>query len=78
VIVLCDRIEIKTTPERLLGWFEHLETNFLVTGGMEVGDVVRFEQCISGKWHKYNLKISRKEISSGSWVLEARTSFLAG
>jgi hypothetical protein len=88
MIILEDSIEIRTTPERILDWFEHLNRNFVlwnqnhkrfvkITGGMEVGDVVRFEQRISGKWYKYNLRICRKEISGTGWTIEAKTSFIA-
>jgi len=75
-------IAINCTPDRLFDWFINLDKNFTkwntnhkkfvkVTGGMEVGDKVYFEQCIRGKWFKNKVTISAINKSENGWTIEA-------
>ena len=77
-------IAINCTPDRLFDWFMNLDRNFTkwntnhkkfvkVTGGMQVGDKVYFEQCISGKWFKNKVTISAINKSENRWTIEAVT-----
>jgi hypothetical protein len=63
----------------LFDWFNNLEKNFTkwnvnhkkfvkVTGGMDIGDIVYFEQCINGKWFrdKVTIAIKAKQPTAGS------------
>lgn len=85
MFTLQDSIEINTTPEKLYDWFKNLDKNFTkwhqnhtkftkLTGGMEEGDVVRFEERIAGKWFKFNLRIAKIEKSESGWSIEAKSS----
>ena len=62
MITLKESIEIETSLEELYIWFMDLEENFTkwhpnhkrferLTGGDEVGDIIYFEQCVSGIWY---------------------------
>jgi hypothetical protein len=44
-----------------------------ITGGMDVGDVVRFEEKIDGKWFKFNVKITKIEKTANGWRIEVKT-----
>jgi hypothetical protein len=84
MIKLEHSIVINCTPDQLFDWFINLDKNFTkwntnhkkfvkVTGGMEVGDKVYFEQCISGKWFKNKVTISTINKSENGWKIEAVT-----
>ena len=84
MIKLEHSITINCTPDRLFDWFMHLEKNFTkwntnhkkfvkVTGGMQVGDKVYFEQCINGKWFKNKVTISVINKNKNGWTIEAVT-----
>jgi hypothetical protein len=84
MIILHDAIEINTSPEMLFDWFINLDKNFplwhpnhikflKITGGMNLGDVVRFEERISGKWFKFNVIITKIETTANGWIIEAKT-----
>jgi hypothetical protein len=88
MITIKDSIEIKTTPERIFDWFENLDKHFTewhpnhkkfvkVTGGMNEGDVVYFEQCCEGRWFKVKGKITKMEKNKKGWRAELKT-LLAG
>lgn len=88
MIKLEHSVEINCSPDRLLEWFLNLDRNCIkwntnhkkfvkVTGGMNVGDRVYFEQCINGKWFKNNVTISVLEKSYKGWRIEAVTPPLA-
>lgn len=72
MIILKDSIEIKTTPERVFNWLKNLDRHYNewhpdhikwinVTGGLNVGDVVYFEEYFHGKLHKAKSKITKVE-----------------
>jgi hypothetical protein len=84
MIKLEHSILINCTLDQLFNWFINLDKNFIkwntnhkkfvkVTGGMEVGDKVYFEQCISGKWFKNKVTISAVNKSENGWTIEAIT-----
>jgi hypothetical protein len=84
MITLHDAIEIKTSQEKLFDWFQHLDKNFTtwhpnhtkfqkITGGMNKGDVIRFEERINGKWFKFNVTITKIERTTDGWIIEAKT-----
>ena len=86
MLTLEDSIEIKTTPSKLLAWFMDLDRHFTewhpnhtkfekVTGGMEVGDIIRFEERIKGKWFKFNFTITEKNITDRGWTIETRAPY---
>ena len=93
MITLRDSIEIKTTPERIFDWFKNMDKHFTewhpnhkkfvkLTGGMDEGDVVYFEECVNGKWYKAKFKITKIERTESGWRAElktllARISFIA-
>ena len=72
MITLIDSVETKTTPERIFDWFKDLDKHFMewypnhkkfvkVTGGMNEGDIVYFEECCEGRWFKVKGKITKME-----------------
>jgi hypothetical protein len=82
MITLKDSIEIRTTPDKIFNWFKTLDKNFTkwhpnhkkfikVTGGLDEGDIVYFEECVDGKWFKVKCKITNIEKKDRSW----RTDF---
>jgi len=84
MIKLEHSIAIDCTPERLFDWFMNLDRNFTTwntnhkkfvkfSGGMQVGDKVYFEQCISGKWFNNKVTISDIKKSENGWTIEAVT-----
>jgi hypothetical protein len=84
MIELKDSIEIKTTINDLYNWFMNLEKNFTkwhpnhkkfekVTGGDDVGDVIYFEQCVSGVWYKIKGEITAKDKNKNSFRFEFKT-----
>jgi len=90
MITLKDSIEIRTTPERSFKWFENIDKNFTkwhpnhkkfvkVTGNLNEGDIIYFEECIDGRWYKIKCKIT--EIEKGEWgwrVVFKSTHWLGG
>jgi len=81
MITLQDSIEINTTPEKILNWFQNLDKHFTdwhpnhtkfekITGGMDEGDIIRFEECIDGKWFKFNFKIHKIDKTKNGWRAE--------
>ena len=94
MITLKDSIEIKTTPEKIFDWFKNLDKHFTewhpnhkkfvkVTGGMDEGDIVYFEECVDGKWYKAKGKIAKIEKTEKDWQMEFKTplakiSFIIG
>lgn len=101
MITLRDSIEIKTTPDKIYDWFKNLDNKRFtewhpnhkkfvrVTGGMDEGDIIYFEECVGGKRFKVNCKISKIEKTERSWAVDlesihwlgrligARISFIA-
>jgi len=84
MIKLEHSIVINCTPDGLFDWFMNLDKNFTkwntnhkkfvkFTGGMELGDKVYFEQCISGKWFKNKVTISAINKGKNGWTIEAVT-----
>jgi hypothetical protein len=84
MITLKDSIEIETSIEELYNWFMNLEVNFTkwhpnhkkferLTGGDEVGDVIYFEECVSGIWYKIKGEITVKEKNKDNFRLEFKT-----
>jgi hypothetical protein len=78
MITLKDSIKIKTTPEKIFDWFKNLDKHFTewhpnhkkfvkVTGGLDKGDIVYFEECIDGKWFKIKCKITKIEKRNLGW-----------
>jgi hypothetical protein len=78
MIILKDSIEIKTKSEKVFDWFKKLDRNFTdwhpnhkrfikVTGGLEEGDIIYFEECVDGKWFKIKCKITRVEKTDQGW-----------
>jgi len=99
MITLKDSIEIKTTPEKVFDWFKKLDKHFTewhpnhkrfikVTGGLNEGDIIYFEECVDGKWFKIKCKITRIEKKDQGWradfesvhwlsqIIGARISFI--
>jgi hypothetical protein len=88
MIKLTDSIQINKKPETVFDWFMNLDNNFVkwhpnhmkfskITGGMNVGDIVRFEEKISDKWFKFNVKITKIEKTKDRWLIEAKTPLFA-
>jgi len=88
MIILKDSIEIRTTPERIFDWFKNLDKHFTewhpnhtkfvkVTGGMDEGDIIYFEERLGGKLNKYKGKISKIEMETSDWKLEIEYLFPA-
>jgi hypothetical protein len=86
MITLTDSIKINTTPEEIFDWFINLDKNFTqwhpnhnkfikVTGGMNEGDIVRYEERIDGKCYKFNAKISKIEKTKNGWQIEVKAPF---
>jgi hypothetical protein len=84
MITLKDSIEIETSLEELYDWFMNLEKNFTkwhpnhkkfekLTGGDEVGDIIYFEECVSGIWYKIKGEITVKEKNKDNFRLEFKT-----
>ncbi len=84
MIILTDSIQIDNPPEIVFDWFMNLDKNFTkwhqnhtkftkLTGGMNVGDKISFEEKISGKWFKFNLNITKIEKDNNGWIIEAQT-----
>lgn len=84
MITLEDSIEIETSLEELYNWFMNLEENFTkwhpnhkkferLTGDNEVGDVIYFEECVSGIWYKIKGEITVKEKNKDNFRLEFKT-----
>ncbi len=86
MIVLKDSIEIETSVEELYDWFVHLESNFvpwserhtkfeLLSGGLEPGDIIYFEQCVEGVWYKVKAEIISREVDREgfSFTVESTT-----
>ncbi len=84
MITLKDSIEIKTTPDKIFNWFQNLDRHFTewhpnhkkfvkVTGGMDEGDIVYFEECVDGKWYKVKGKITKIEKTERGWRVELKT-----
>jgi hypothetical protein len=79
IITLENSIEIKTTPEKIFNWFKNMDNKRFrewhpnhrkfvkVTGGMDEGDVLYFEEYINGKWFKLKIKITKIEKSEKGW-----------
>ena len=78
MITLKDSIEIKTTPKKVFDWFKNLDKYFTewhpnhkkfikVTGGLNEGDIIYFEECVDGKWFKIKCKITRIEKKDRCW-----------
>ena len=87
MITLKDSIEIKTTPERIINWFENFDKHYLewhpdpvkcvkLTGGLCVGDVVYCEEYLHGKLHKFKFKITRTEKNKKGVIEFKGLSFL--
>ncbi|MEW6685920.1 MAG: SRPBCC family protein, partial [Candidatus Edwardsbacteria bacterium] len=83
-MTLKDSIEIRATPEKIFDWFRNLDKHFTewhpnhtkfdkVTGGMDEGDVVYFEECVSGVWYKVKCKITKIEKSKSTWEIEVKS-----
>jgi hypothetical protein len=84
MISLKDSIEIKATPEKIFDWFINMDNKSFtewhpnhkkfvrVTGGMEEGDIVYAEECVSGIWYKLKLKITKIERSENGWKVELK------
>jgi hypothetical protein len=82
-MLLIDTIQINTSPDKIFDWFQKLDKHFTewhvnhkklikLTGGLDVGDVIHFEELIDGKWFKFNVKITRKEKTPGGFLIEAK------
>jgi hypothetical protein len=85
MITLKDSVEIKTSPEKLYGWFSHLDENFVkwhpnhkkfvsISGGLDEGDTVYFEECVEGKWYRVRVIIGKLEKTNHGWRIEFVTS----
>ena len=84
MISLKDSIEIKATPEKIFDWFKNMDNKSFtewhpnhkkfvrVTGGMEEGDIVYAEECVSGIWYKLKLKITKIERGENGWKVELK------
>ncbi len=70
MLTLQDSIEINTTPNKVFDWLKNLDKHFtawhpnhtkfeFIDGGLNVGGGVYFEECIDGKWFKFDFKISK-------------------
>ena len=86
MITLKDSIEIKTAPERIFDWFKNLDKNFTewhpnhkkfvkITGCMDEGDVVYFEEQVDGKWYKIKCKVTKIEKRGRDWRIEVKSLF---
>lgn len=85
MITLKDSIEIKTTPEKIYNWFMNMDNKRFtewhpnhkkfvrVTGGMDEGDIIYFEECVSGVWYKVKCKITGIEKSKRGWKAEFKS-----
>ncbi len=84
MINLKDSIEIKTTPEKIFDWFRNLDKHFTewhpnhkkfvkVTGGMDEGDVIYFEEFVGGVWYKVKCKITKIEKSENGWRVDVKS-----
>ena len=93
MITLKDSIEIKTPLEKIFDWFVDMDNERFtewhpnhkkfvkITGGIEKGDAVYFEECVCGVWYKVRCKIIRIQKGENSWRVElksllARISFI--
>ncbi|MDI6883194.1 MAG: SRPBCC family protein [Patescibacteria group bacterium] len=84
MISLKDSIEIKATPEKVFNWFKNMDNKSFtewhpnhkkfvrVTGGMEEGDIVYAEECVSEIWYKLKLKITKIEKGIKGWRVELK------
>ena len=86
MITLKDSIEIKTTPEKIFDWFKNLNKHFTkwspchkkfvkLTGGMDVGDIVYYEQCCEGEWYRVKNKITKIEQREQGWEIDYECLF---
>jgi hypothetical protein len=81
MIELIDSIEINTTTDVVYDWLMKLDENFTkwnsnhkkfekISGGVEVGDQIYFEQCVGGVWYKIKGEISVKERDEDKFQIE--------
>jgi hypothetical protein len=84
MITLKDSIEIMTTTDKLYNWLMNLDKNFTrwhpnhkkfekVTGGNNVGDIVRFEQRVSGVLYDIKGEIIIKEKNEDNFKIVFKT-----
>lgn len=84
MLILSDSIQIDVSPDKVFDWFSNLDKNFtkwspnhkkfvLVTGGLDEGDVIYFEQNINGKWFNFKTKITKIEQTATGWTIETKT-----
>ena len=85
MITLKDSVKINTAADQVYVWFSHLDENFVawhpnhkkfvrVSGGLDEGDSVYFEECVEGKWYKVKVRIGKLEKSERGWRIEFVTS----
>ncbi|MDI6883195.1 MAG: SRPBCC family protein [Patescibacteria group bacterium] len=87
MITLKDSIEIKTTPEKIEEWLRNLGEYYKewhpdhvkwvnVTGGLDEGDIIYFEEYLHGKLHKFKCKITKIERNKKGVIEFKGLSFL--
>ncbi|BDZ68120.1 SRPBCC family protein [Methanobacterium ferruginis] len=85
MITLKDSVTINTTLEKLYNWLINLDENFVkwhpnyvkfekLTGSMDVGDWIYFEENVNGTIYKIKGKITRKEINKNGFRVDFKTN----
>jgi hypothetical protein len=84
MLTFTDSIQINIPPEKVFDWFLNMDKNFvnwhpnhtkytLLSGDMNVGDTIHFEEKIDDKWFKFNVKITKIQKSQTDWIIEIQT-----
>ncbi|MCC7550318.1 MAG: SRPBCC family protein [Methanobacterium sp.] len=85
MITLKDSVTINTTLEKLYSWLINLDENFVkwhpnhvkfekLTGSMDVGDWIYFEENVNGTIYKIKGEITRKEINKNGFRVDFKTN----
>lgn len=90
MITIKDTVEIKATPEKIFNWFKNLDKHFTkwhpnhkkfvkVTGNLNEGDVIYFEECVDGRMFRIKCKITKIEKEEWGWrAIFKSTHWLGG